>query len=104
MPAAEMSSVVVVSTARAQRMQRRTWTEAEGGSMVKAAVVDEVDDEESESQAEDEEEEADDTEPKEAELCPAGMMRERRGREAWLVNSGMWTILYFGRARSGKRW
>lgn len=85
MPAVAMSSVDVVSTARAQRMQRRTWTEATGAveSMAKV-VVDEAEDDESESQLEEDEE---------AELSPAGMMRERRGREVWLVNAGIWTIL-----------
>ncbi len=86
MPAVAISSVVVVSTARAQRMQRRTWTEALGGwaaSMVKP--VDDV------AEAESESEEADVVD--EAELSAAGMMRERRGRETWLANAGIWTIM-----------
>lgn len=87
MPAVAMSSVVVVSTARAQRMQRRTWTEALGGQAESMAkLVDEVAEAESESEDTDEDEE-------DAELLAAGMMRERRGREAWLANSGIWTIL-----------
>lgn len=73
MPAELRSSVVVVSTARAHRMQRRTCTEALGGaelSMVKPVA--EAADDESES---DEVEEAD---PYDV-LSREGMMRESRG-------------------------
>ncbi len=75
MPAELRSSVVVVSTARAQRMQRRTCTEALGGtdvSIVKPAVEEEEDDDESESEA------VEEAEPK-AEFCRVGMTRESRG-------------------------
>lgn len=89
MPAVAMSSVVVVSTARAQRMQRRTCTVATGGcaaSMLKP--VEDVAGDESESDVVVEE-----AELYGAELSPAGMMRERRGCVVWEVNSGIWTFL-----------